>query len=347
VTLAKLAICCVVCTMAANGQTVEFIADRPPTASSHGSTIVELSGGDLLAAWFGGTHEAAPDVAIWSARRDSRGWSAAKELVREPEVATFNPVLFEAAPHLLWLYYKFGPSPGFWSAGRLLSRDEGKTWSSAEHLPAGLYGPIRTKPLVLNDGLIVSGSSVESYGTWACWIERSTDHGAHWTRIGPIAAPAKLASTPPKPGAAYGIIQPSLIHLGDGHIRLYARSTPQIGRICQADSFDNGLTWGEVTTTALPNPNSGIDAVRLEGGAVVMIYNRSTNERSPLDLAISGDGTHWHDFYQLEEAAGEYSYPAMVEARNGDLLITYTWRRQKIRFVRFPRNRILTSGLSK
>jgi predicted neuraminidase len=41
-------------------------------------------------------------------------------------------------------------------------------------------------------------------------------------------------------------------------------------------------------------------------------------------------------FHTLEDGPGEYSYPAMVQAKNGDLLITYTWQRKRIRFVRFP-----------
>jgi BNR repeat-like domain len=79
--------------------------------------------------------------------------------------------------------------------------------------------------------------------------------------------------------------------------------------------------------------------------AFLMVYNRSATERSPLNLAITDDGVHWRDFFQLEGGVGEYSYPAMIEARNGDLLITYTWRREKIRFVRFPRNQIGTGAL--
>ena len=181
-----------------------------------------------------------------------------------------------------------------------------------------------------------SGTSVESYGSWACWIERSTDNGRTFARIGPIAAGPGLAAAAAKPGAAYGVIQPSLIDLGGKHIRLYARSTPAIGRICQSDSYDNGLTWSPVKATPLPNPNSGIDAVRLRDGRLAMVYNPVPSGRTPLVLAASGDGETWKTFHQLETDAGEYSYPAMIQAANGDLLITYTWRRQKVRFVRFP-----------
>ena len=67
-----------------------------------------------------------------------------------------------------------------------------------------------------------------------------------------------------------------------------------------------------------------------------MVYNNSTTGRTPLDLAVSAEGEKWTNFHKLESEPGEYSYPSLVQARNGDLLLTYTWNREKIRFVRFP-----------
>jgi predicted neuraminidase len=305
-------------------QTSEFVADPMPTPSCHASTVVELKPGELMAAWFGGAGEGKPDVAIWGARQQAGIWQPTVELVREPKIATYNPVLFRTADHLLWLYYKFGPNPQEWSAGRLFSRDDGRTWSSPEHLPAGVYGPIRAKPLVLPTGVIVSGTSVESYGSWAAWIERSTDNGKTWTRHGPITVPSG------------GIIQPSVIQVSGRHLRFYARSTNAIGRICVSDSHDAGLTWTQARPTDLPNPNSGIDAVHLKDGRYVMVYNHTTRGRTPLNLAVSRDGERWTQFHALETEPGEYSYPSMIQSSDGDLHITYTWRRQKVKHVAFP-----------
>jgi len=310
----------------------EFIYNEAPFPSVHASTVVELKNGDVLAAWFGGTGEGKPDVAIWSSRRSNGQWSTPVELVREPEIACYNPVLFHSADGKLWFYYKFGPHPNVWSAGRRFSTDEGKTWSAVEHLPAGLYGPIRAKPLVLPEGTIVSGTSVESYRSWAAWIERSTDNGQTWTRIGPIAAPDDPAA---KIGT-YGIIQPSVVQLKNGTLRMYARSTEQIGKICVADSHDGGLHWSAVHRLDLPNPNSGIDAVSLRDGRVVTIFNNTTKGRTPLNLAVSTDGERFRVFHTLESDPGEFSYPSMIQASNGDLYATYTWNRKRIRYVRVP-----------
>jgi predicted neuraminidase len=325
-----------------------FVPGTAPFAASHASTVVELKNGDLMSAWFGGTAEGKPDVAIWGATRTRAGWSAPVELAREVEVPCWNPVLFHTRDGKLWLYYKFGPSPQTWTGARKWSTDEGRTWSPVEHLPAGLLGPIRAKPLVLQDGTIVSGTSIEAYRSWAAWIERSTDGGKTWAKIGPIVPPVVPAKqgigntqAAQVPGSADGkdvdgIIQPSVVPLGRKHLRLYARSTAKTARVCVADSYDDGVTWTQARPLEVPNPNSGIDALALRDGRVVLVYNNTTSGRTPLNLAVSSDGEHFKMFYTLEDSPGEYSYPALIQTASGGLEMTYTWNRKTIEHVHLP-----------
>ncbi len=301
-----------------------------------------------MSSWFGGSAEGNPDVSIWASRRSAGKWSAPLEVATEPGVACYNPVLFHTAEGRLWLYYKFGQHPMSWTAARRWSEDDGHTWSPIERLPAGLYGPIRAKPLVLPNGTIVSGTSVETYRSWAAWIECSTDSGRTWSKFGPITIPASLRgpgvsgdAAPAVPGSAEwqhteGIIQPSVVALRDSWLRLYARSTSRTGKICVADSSDAGVTWTQARPINVPNPNSGLDAVALADGRVVLIYNHTDKGRSPLNLAVSRDGENFRMFHVLESEPGEYSYPAMIQGSNGDLHIRYTWKRERIRYVRFP-----------
>jgi predicted neuraminidase len=110
----------------------------------------------------------------------------------------------------------------------------------------------------------------------------------------------------------------------------------RIGRICYSDSNDRGLTWTPARALELPNPNSGIDAVTLRDGRLVMIYNHTERGRTPLNLAVSRDGTKWSMFATLESEPGEYSYPAIIQSSSGDLHATYTWKRRRIRHVEIP-----------
>jgi predicted neuraminidase len=326
----------------------EFVYETAPFPSCHASTIVETDPGELIAAWFGGSGEGKHDVAIWGSQKRQGVWTPPAELAREADIAAYNPVLFLNKEGLLWLYYKFGHDPVSWTAGRRASRDGGRSWGAIEHLPAGLYGPIKNKPLVLANGVIVSGTSVESYRSWACWVERSTDGGWTWTRHGPItttavsaAPPVGSSALPQVPGSeewhrTHGIIQPTIVRLADGHLRMFVRSTHDIGRICYADSPDQGVTWSTARPTSLPNPNSGIDAVGLRDGRIVLVYNHTRSGRSPLNLAVSRDGDDWQSFLTLESEPGEFSYPAIIQSRDGALHITYTWNRKKIRHVEVP-----------
>ena len=124
--------------------------------------------------------------------------------------------------------------------------------------------------------------------------------------------------------------------LGGRHLRLYARSTAKTARVVVADSMDDGMTWSPGTPIDVPNPNSGIDAVALRDGRVVLIYNDTTTGRTPLNLAVSRDGLHFSMFKTLESEPGEYSYPALIQATNGDLEMTYTWNRKSVRHVHVP-----------
>ena len=119
------------------------------------------------------------------------------------------------------------------------------------------------------------------------------------------------------------------------------RSTQLIGYICESTSTDGGKTWTPAKRTSLPNPNSGIDAVRMKDGRIALVYNHTKHGRTPLNLALStDDGETWGFPYVLEGAPGEYSYPAIIQSGDGRLHITYTWKRQRIKHVVLEPNAI-------
>jgi predicted neuraminidase len=310
-------------------QEYEFVYETAPFASCHASTLVETKNGEILAAWFGGSREGANDVAIWMSRRGADGWSAPEEMARHEDTPTWNPVLFRTLDGVTWLFYKYGASPREWTGAYRSSDDDGRAWSESRSMPAGLLGPIKNKPLVLPDGTVVSGTSVESYRSWSAFAEISTDHARTWSRGNAITHPDQ----------PHGIIQPTIVPIPGG-VRMFTRAR-NIGRICYADSYDGGRTWSPAWETELPNPNSGIDSVGLADGRIVMIYNHTEKGRTPLNLAVSKDhGRTWTRFLDLETEPGEYSYPAIIQGSDGDLHMTYTWRRERVRYVRVPLEKV-------
>jgi predicted neuraminidase len=307
----------------------EFVFETAPFASAHASTLVETKDG-LAVAWFGGTQEGAADVGIWLSRRVNGAWTPPIEIATggQPDGRRYpcwNPVLFYGRAGMLMLFYKVGPSPqGWWGMVRT-SADEGRTWSESRRLPDGILGPIKNKPVLLPDGTLIAPSSTESPqrpSAWRVHFERSTDAGLTWT----VAAPTAAAD-----GNEIDAIQPSiLVHPGG---KLQALGRTRSGRVFETWSSDEGRTWTPLALTSLPNPNAGIDAVALRGGRHLIVYNHTTQGRSPLNVSVSRDGTAWDAALVLESEPGEYSYPAVIQSSDGHVHVTYTWKRQRIKHV--------------
>jgi len=302
----------------------QFIYDEAPFPSAHASTIVDTPHG-VVAAWFGGSDEGNRDVGIWTARYGESGWTA-PALVAEGVGADWtgrhpcwNPVLFQMPTDRLILFYKVGPSPREWWGMRMESANYGRTWSTPERLPEDVLGPVRNKPILWGNGVLLCGSSTEDQG-WRFHMEQSPDGGKHWSR------------TPPLNDAAdCGLIQPTILAWPNGRIQILCRSRQ--GSIYESWMGNAFEVWSKPVPIGLPNPNSGIDGVVLEDGRAVLVYNHTRRGRSPLNLAVSRDGRTWNASMTLEDEPGEYSYPAVIQAADGRIHITYTWKREKIRHV--------------
>lgn len=300
----------------------EFIYASAPFPSCHASTIVESKDGSMITAWFGGLKEGAPDVGIWVSRQTDGTWSVPVEVANGKQTdckqhPCWNPVLFQPKEGALMLFYKVGPSPSTWWGMLMTSDDNGKTWSQPRRLPDGIAGPIKNKPVQLANGDLLSPTSSEDKG-WRVHFERSADLGLTWTRTDAI-----------NDGREIGAIQPSvLLHGGD---KLQAIGRTKQSKVFSIESTDGGKTWGPMTLTALPNPNSGTDAVTLKDGTHLLIYNHTPKGRSPLNLAFSKDGKIWQAALVFENTPGEYSYPAIIQTKDGLVHVTYTWKRQKIK----------------
>ena len=273
-------------------------AESPETivGQAHASTIVETAGGDFLCAWFGGAPEGSRESDIWMARYSNGAWGKAFIVAKEPNVACWNPVLFRTPDDRVWLFYKSGDNVPSWAGVYITSDDDGATWSETRVMPAGVYGPIKNKPVMLSDGRMLCPSSAENYRAWTSWMHIYSPTTDQWS----ITAPIEF------PGTPRGLIQPTVWEAEPGHVITLMRSTEAIGVIARSDSYDAGATWSPAEATELPNPNSGIDAVKLADGRIVLIYNHTTRAgeaRSKIHIAVSSDNAKtWSEPWLMEDA---------------------------------------------
>lgn len=346
----------------------EFLYEKASFPECHSASIAETPTGDLVATYFGGTKERNPDVEIWVSRKlkGSNMWTApvsvANGIINAKErKACWNPVLFQLPKGELMLFYKVGKDVADWKGYVLRSKNGGKSWSKPEALPDGFIGPSKNKP-IYSKGRIICPSSTES-GSWKLHFEISDDKGKTWKMVGPLEAEnatltvyqggAKVESKDDeeagkavKDDKAQPIfaIQPTILVHKDGRLQVLART--RNGYLATSWSNDNGNTWSKVALTDVPSNNSGIDAVTLTDGRFLLVYNdfrtlpgTPKGPRTPLNVALSEDGIHWKDVLTLEDSPiSQYSYPAVIQGKDGKIHLVYTWRRQRIKYAEISPN---------
>jgi len=314
----------------------QFLFMDPPFEGCHASTI-EQTQDYLVSAFFAGTGEGNKDVGIslCRKRKGTNEWSAPVEVangIQYTEVPSgeikrwpcWNPVLYQVKGGPLLLFYKVGPNPDTWWGMLKKSRNQGKNWSKARRLPQGITGPVRAKPVMLDDGRLLCGSSTEDKG-WRVHMEWTRDLGRTWSRTEAL-----------NDGKEFAAIQPTILLHGDDKIQILCRSD---GNIRQSWSTDGGMTWSPLTKSVLPNPSAGIDAVKLPDERHLLVYNHSDDSRSQLNIAVTKDGKHWKAAVKLEdektvEGKKAYgAYPGAILGSDGLVHITYTWRRDRINYV--------------
>ena len=300
----------------------------------HASTICRLPDGTLGVAWFAGSHEKAPDVAIWFSKKRENGWSDPVKIADREGIPCWNPVLL-AQGQLLTLFYKVGNEIPYWQTMAKTSSDSGESWSEERELVPGDFGgrgPVKNKCLVLKDKSILAPASTEQDG-WNCFTDRSFDQGKTWIRsetIRPIAGSVKNS----------GLIQPTLWQDQDGELHMLMRSSE--GCIFRSDLLKQTGEWSEAYPTQLPNNNCGIDLAMLSDGRLVLVYNPISGNwaaRTPIAFSVSDDnGNRWSEPQILDyvpcdinQEYAEFSYPAII-AEGNEVYITYTWKRKTIAF---------------
>ena len=309
----------------------DLIADTTQFAQCHASSLAETSDG-LLLAFFAGPYERHPDVCIYTSRLENGIWSKPQKVANGFEndtlsYPTWNPVLFRDANSKLSLFYKVGPSPNDWWGMVINSEDDGRNWSEPERLPDGIGGPIRNQPVRLNSGVILSPSSTEAtHELWKSHIERSTNGGKTWTKVD-IPSPDSVK-----------VIQPALLLYPDNKIQALMRSNQNV--VMESWSEDEGKSWSPVQATNIRHPNSGIDAIKLQSGAKLLVNNPMKSGdsweagRNKLDLYYSEDGKNWKNIFALEnQPEGEFSYPDIIQTKDGLVHISYTYNRRQIKHV--------------
>ncbi len=334
---------------------------------NHAPGIVECPNGDLLVSWYRGSGErSADDVVVCGARcrKGAAKWSEPFVLADIPGFPDCNTAMHIDGQGRLWLFWPTilanswescitnyriasqysGEGAPKWEwqglillkprdfqakmhkalderlqAGSTTLPDDARTKQKIEQFKQRIDDKLfsrlgwqpRCKPIVLPSGRILLPLYSDTYSAGIMAI--SDDKGQTWFASEPLAG--------------FGSIQPTLLRRANGTLVAYMRENGPLKRIRVAESADEGVTWGPVGVTDLPNPGAGIDGVRLANGNWVLVYNDTIIGRSSLAVLLSSDeGRSWKWTRHLERhLTGSYHYPAVIQAADGRIHAVYSF----------------------
>ena len=312
-------------------------------AMVHSATLTELPQGGVQAFWYGGSREGARDVGIYTARLlpNERSWTLPREVMTRPRLSEElgryikklgNPVAFLDASGQVWLFF-VSVSVGGWSGSAInamVSQDGGETFGPVKRLvtsPAfNVSTLVRGRPVQMRDGSITLPVYHEFLGKFAELLRLDPD--------GVVLEKKRLTL-----GRRH--IQPVLVPGDPETANVFLRYAGETDkRIHYVSTDDAGREFTAPRESNLPNPDSAIDAVRVAGHGLLMVYNHSEVARHILALAVSEvDPGHWtriHDLEHAEAGTGQlFSYPSILRDQAGRTHVVYTHNRTYIKHVMF------------
>ncbi len=311
--------------------------------SAHSCNLLVMPDGhpwSLMAFWFAGSREAAPDVQIASAHleRGSSTWSPARYALGRQDLAFGTTRLGNPVP---WLdkdgrvhLFVVATGLGGWAAGRIVhlrQRDASSTsqahgFAVQQVLPLSWLWNysflVRTLPLALRDAGMVLPAYFEMGAPSFPVALRFDAEGAlrNFTRI----------------SGQRQLMQPTLLPLSETRWLAFMRDGSPQRTIRVSQTADAGVHWQDAPNLALPNPDAAIATLQLPDGTMLMAHNTTAEGRHILGLSGSVDGVQWTPLLIAAQgpAGSEYSYPSLAWA-DQQVVLSYTDQRRQIAWQRF------------
>lgn len=305
-----------------------FGPEVPTGRYKHPASLTELRNGDLYLVYYGGEGEYAAGTGIFGARlkKGSTTWPPPQPIARDPFRSVGNAVVWQAPDAVVWLFYvvRYGAT---WSTSRVqakVSHDNAESWSDAFVVTQDEGMMVRNPPIVLADGAYLlpvyheTGHDTEVVGPDSTSLFLRYDaKSRQWTPTGRIMSPT-------------GNIQPAVVELTPGHLIAYCRrgggyGPTTNGYVVRSESRDGGATWQPGRNSSFPNPNSAVEFLKLRSGALVLVYNDSMSDRTPLTAALSTDSDRTYASRRhIAEGRNSFAYPTGFQASDGTIHIVYT-----------------------
>ena len=268
-----------------------FGPEVPTGKYKHPASVDELQNGDLYLVFFSGKGEYHDDTAAVFGSRLKKGttnWTAPVAIARDPFHSLGNAVIWQAPMD----QSGFSTST-VWRdlvnsriAAKISKDGRALVGCHHDHVRGRDNGPKPSDCLSNGDYLLpiyheVGTDTEKVDANCTSSFLRYETAKRRWTETNRVRS-------------RLGNIQPAVVQITDQHLIAFCRRGGDYegrkdGWLVRTESLDGGRSWSEGKDSEFPNPNAAVDLIKLKNGHLLLVYNDSFTERTPLAVAISTD----------------------------------------------------------
>jgi predicted neuraminidase len=297
---------------------------------AHAATITEHKG-ELFSAWYVYKEKESENGQVVYAlfNKNLNLWS--KSSFAFPMMigtSQGNPVLYSYQDKLYMYFVVL--KRNYWNSAELfLSYLDNKKqeWSSPKKLSTDEGIMVRHRPMVVGDFGIVPAYDEISMKTILYRFQTDPSKLVEYCRL-----PQKM-------------IQGDLISFNKNECQMYLRSADDNRKVIKVVSSDCGKEWHPPRETNLHCPLSGIAAIILQSGKILVANNHTEkHKRTPISLSLSDtkgldfDLGTWH----VDSSDIELSYPSLIQDSLGIIHLVFTFNRKMIKWISFTEAELIS-----
>lgn len=327
--------------------------------TAHSSFIYQISTGHIIVLWFSGDETVGDNCSIYLTyikpeSNNGLQFSPFYKIISFNGYACQNPIMIEKHTKLYIFYSRRKPEKSYSQHNSEVFRISHEFSVGEENL-LNINTQWSQPERIINEPGFFTKSEIITDMDGKCFIPLYTNHninylcGAFHSNIDlnntnqifrmETLNKTDISSKYTNEEEKQRLCQPHIICDNTGYKCYYRDRWSE--NIFMNTSFDLH-TWSEPTKINLMNNNSGICMVYIEEDKYIGIGNsKLRGYRTPITIFISTDGKYWKNIKDLdmdmtfnELNSSEFSYPYMILDNNNDLLISYTFERKKIKFVK-------------
>ena len=283
-------------------------------------SLAVASEGRLWATWYGGeTPGEDQNNYVVLSTSDDHGATWEEVLIVDPDgpgpSRSFDPQVWSSPDGRLFLFWsQMCGGLNLWYIETSEANAVNPSWTTPRDMG---YGVMMGKPLVLSSGEWALPRSTWRTNDYSAQMVVSSDGGKTWTLRGACNVPVTERM----------FDEHLFIERPDGALWLLARTKYGIG---ESISTDRGVTWPELTPTALPHTSARFFIRTLASSNLLLVKHGPLDGqtgRSHLTAYISTDeGASWGGGLLLDERK-HVSYPDGQQTPDGLIRIVYDYRR--------------------